>query len=100
MSSFSTQAELLASIKRTFSNPDWERTACMQLHALRMTPGMMAEEYMASFEMLTAWTSFNEAALEDMYTCGLPQSILLKVYSQTSLPSGLASWKADVCNLD
>ena len=32
--------------------------------------------------------------------CGLPQLILLKVYSQTSLPSGLASWKAVIHNLD
>ena len=99
-SSFGTLAELLALIKRTFGNPDWERTACTQLHALRMTPGMTAEEYMASFKMLTTWTSFNEAALEDTCICGLPQVILLKVYSQTSLPLGLASWKAVVCNLD
>ena len=53
MSSFGTLTELLASIERTFGDPDWERTARMQLHALRMTPGMMAEEYMASFEMLS-----------------------------------------------
>jgi len=89
MSSFGTLAELLALIERTFSDPDWERTAHMQLHALRMTLGMMAE-YMASFEMLATQTSFNEAALEDTYICRLPQLILLKVYSQTSLPSGLA----------
>jgi len=70
------------------------------LNTLRMTPGMMAEEYTASFKMLATQTSFNEAALKDMYIHGLPQSILLKVYSQTSLPSGLASWKAVICNLD
>src|SRR5882724_6303396 len=99
-SSFGTLAELLASIKRTFGDPDWERTTHMQLHALKMTLGMTAEEYMASFEMLATWTSFNGAALEDMYICGLPQSILLKVYSQTSLPSGMASWKAVIHNLD
>ena len=74
-SSFSTLAELLASIKRTFSDPDQERTACTQLHSLRMTLGMMAEEYMASLEMLTAQTGFNEAALKDMYIRGLPQLI-------------------------
>ena len=61
---------------------------------------MTAEEYMASFKMLATWTGFNEAALKDTYICGLPQSTLLKVYSQTSLPSGLASWKAVICNLD
>src|SRR5882724_8519106 len=99
-SSFGTLAELLASIKRTFGDPDWERTTHMQLHTLRMTLGMMAEEYIASFEMLTARTGFNEAALEDIYIHGLPQLILLKVYSQTSLPSGLASWKVVVHNLD
>src|SRR5882724_11655163 len=100
MSSFSTLAELLASIKRTFSDPDREKTSHTQLHALKMTLGMMAEEYMASFEMLAAWTSFNKAALKDTYIHGLPQLILLKVYSQTSLPLGLASWKAIICNLN
>src|SRR5882724_3648241 len=78
MSSFGTLAELLASIKRTFSNPDQERTAHTQLHALRMTLGMMPEEYMASFKMLAAWTGFNEAALKDTYIQGLPQLIHLK----------------------
>src|SRR5882724_6353490 len=100
MSSFSTLAELLALIERTFSDPDRERTTHSQLHALKVTPGMMAEEYMASFKMLTAWTGFNKAALKDTYIHGLPQVILLKVYSQTSLPSGLASWKAVICNID
>src|SRR5882724_2723666 len=100
MSSFGTLAELLALIERTFGDPDQERTTRTQLHALKMTLGMMAKEYTVSFEMLAAQTGFNEAALEDMYICRLPQSILLKVYSQTSLPSGLASWKAVVCNLD
>src|SRR5882724_10846406 len=100
MSSFGTLMELLASIERTFGDPDWERTTCTQLHTLRMTLGMMAEEYMASSKMLATQTSFNEAALKDMYICGLPQAILLKVYSQTPLPSGLASWKAVVHNLD
>ena len=100
MSSFGTLVELLALIERTFGDPDWERTANTQPHALRMTPGMTAEEYTASFEMLTTRTSFNEAALEDTYIRGLPQSILLKVYSQTTLPLGLASWKAVICNLD
>ena len=67
MSSFAILVELLALIERTFGDPDWERTARMQLHALRMTPGMMAEEYMASFEMLATQTHFNEAALKDTY---------------------------------
>src|SRR5882724_6276112 len=71
MSSFTTLVELLASIERTFGNPDQERTSRIQLHALRMTLGMTAE-YTASFEMLAAWTGFKEAALEDMYICGLP----------------------------
>ena len=74
-SSFGTLAELLASIERTFGEPDQERTTHMQLHALRMTLGMIAEEYTASFEMLAAQTSFNEAALKDMYIRGLPQLI-------------------------
>jgi len=46
------------------------------------------------------YTSFNEAALEDASVQGLPQSILLKVYSQPSLPYGYDNWKAVMCNLD
>ena len=65
-----------------------------------MVLGMMAEEYTASFEMLAAWTSFNKEALEDTNIHGLPQAILLKVYSQTSLHLGLDSWKAVIFNLD
>src|SRR5882724_5780173 len=100
MSTFNTLEGLLTSIKRTFGNPDKERMACAQLHALKMTPGMTAEEYTANFEMLAGWTGFNEAALEDAYVQGLHQSIFLKVYSQTSLLSGMDNWKAVMCNLD
>ena len=62
----------------------------------KMTTGMMADEYMAKFKMLSGRTGFNEAALEDTFIWGLPQPILSKVYSQTSLPSGLDNWKT-VC---
>src|SRR5882724_9643902 len=65
-----------------------------------MMMGMMADEYMAKFEMLVGRTGFNEAALEDTFIWGLPQPFLSKVYSQTLLPSGLDNWKTFVCNLD
>src|SRR5882724_648893 len=65
-----------------------------------MTTGMMADKYMAKFEMLADRTGFNDAALEDVFIQGLPQSILFKVYLQTSLLSGLDNWKTIVCNLD
>src|SRR5882672_3459272 len=74
--------------------------ACAQLHALKITMGMTADKYMAKFEMLAGRTGFNEVALEDAFIRGLPQSILFKVYSQMSLPSGLDNWKTAVCNLD
>ena len=99
-STFNTLEGLLTSIEKSFGDPDRERMACTQLHALKMMPGMTAEEYTANFEMLSRRTGFNKAALEDAYVQGLPQSILLKVYSQTSLLSGMDNWKAVVCNLD
>ena len=99
-SMFATLAELLSSIERTFGDPDQERTARAQLHALKMTTGMMADEYTARFEMLADRTGFNDAALEDTFIRGLPQSILFKVYSQTSLPLGLDNWKMVIHNLD
>src|SRR5882724_864428 len=99
-SMFATLAKLLSSIERTFEDPDRERTACAQLHALKMTTGMTADEYMARFEMLADRTGFNDAALEDTFIHGLPQLILFKVYLQTSLPSGLDNWKAIVQDLD
>jgi len=99
-STFTTLAELLAGITRTFGDPDRERTARAQLHTLKMTTGMTADEYMAKFEMLARRTGFNEVALEDAFIRGLPQSSLLKVYLQTSLPSGLDNWKTIICTLD
>src|SRR5882724_10442133 len=71
---FNTLKGLLTSIERTFGDPDKERTAPAQLHALRMTPGMTTEEYMANFEMISGRTGFNDTALEDGYIWGLPQS--------------------------
>jgi len=50
-----------------------------------MMTGMTADEYMGNFEMLTRRTGFNEVALEDTFIWGLPQLILSKFYSQTSL---------------
>src|SRR5882724_3753388 len=63
-SMFSTLVELLACIERIFSDPDQERMVHTELHALRMTVGMTADEYMAKFKMLAGRTSFNDAALE------------------------------------
>src|SRR5882724_6157649 len=99
-STFSTLTELLSRIERTFGDPDRERTAHAQLHALKMTVGMTADEYTARFEMLADRIGFNNAALEDTFIQGLPQSILFKVYLQASLPSGLDNWKTIVHNLD
>ena len=48
----------LESIKKTFRDPDWAWTACAQLHELKMTPGTMAEDYTAQFEMLAGRTGF------------------------------------------
>ena len=81
-SMFTTLAELLSSIKRTFRDPDQERMARAQLHTLKMTTGMTADEYTAKFEMLADRTGFNDAALEDAFIRGLPQLILVKVYLQ------------------
>src|SRR5882724_4168383 len=67
MSTFNTLEGLLTSIERTFGNLDKERMACAQLHALRMTPGMTAEEYTTNFEMISGRTGFNDTALEDTY---------------------------------
>ena len=55
---------------------------------------------MAWFEMLVGRTGFNDAALEDIYVRGLPNSILQKIFTQVTLPNGLAAWKTVVRNLD
>ena len=90
----------LESVEKTFGDLDWAWTACAQLHELRMTPGTMAEDYMARFEMLMGRTGFNDAALEDIYIQGLPNSILQKIFTQVTLPNGLAAWKTVIRNLD
>ena len=62
----------LENIKKTFGDLDWAQTAHRQLHELKMTPGNMAEDYVAQFEMLMGRTSFNDAVLKDIYVRGLP----------------------------
>ena len=59
-STFNTLEELLAAIERTFGDPDCKRTACTQLHALKITAGMTADEYMANFEMLVERTGLTK----------------------------------------
>ena len=59
-------------IEKTFGDLAQAWTAHAQLHELKMTPGTMAEDYMAQFEMLAGRTGFNDAALKDIYVQGLP----------------------------
>ena len=54
----------------------------------------------AKFEMLVGRTSFNEVALEHMFIQGLPQSILVKVYSWNLSLLDLDNWMTIVHNLD
>ena len=61
-----------------------------------MAHRMMAEDYTARFEMLVGRTGFNDAALEDIYVRGLPNSILQKIFAQVTLPNSLAAWKTVV----
>src|SRR6266481_7937979 len=96
---FHTLDEILANIERTFGDPDWVRTACMQLHELKMTQDMTAEDYTARFKMLAGRTGFNNEALKDAYIRGLPYLILQKVYAKKVLPNGLEGGKTVVCNL-
>jgi len=65
-SMFNTLGEFLAAIERTYGDPDHDRMAPTQLHALNMMAGMTTDEYTANFEML-AGRSFNEEVLEDAY---------------------------------
>ena len=83
----------LESVEKTFEDPDRARTACAQLHELKMTPSTMAEDYTAHFEMLAGRTGFNNTALKDIYVWGLPNSILQNIFAQPTLPNGLAAWK-------
>jgi len=71
MSSIRTLDTLLENIENAFSDPDQERLAHMQLHALKMTVGITAKEYMAKFKMLAGSTWYNNAALEKAYIQGL-----------------------------
>ena len=81
----------LESAEKTFRDLDWAWTAHAQLHELKMTTSTTAEDYMARFEMLAGRTSFNDAALEDIYVRGLPNLILQKIFAQVTLPNGLAA---------
>ena len=76
----------LESVEKTFRDLDRAWTARTQLHKLKIAPGTTAEDYTARFEMLAGRTSFNDAALEDIYVRGLPNSILQKIFAQVTLP--------------
>ena len=95
-----TLAAFLDNVEKTFGDPDRAWMARTQLHKLKMTPGNMAEDYIAQFEILAGRTGFNNIALEDAYVRGLPHSILQKVFVQTTLPKGLEEWKTVIQNLD
>ena len=95
-SQMQTLDTFLESVEKTFGDPDRARTARTQLHELKMAPGTMAEDYTAWFEMLVGRTGFNDAALKDIYVWGLPNSILQKIFTQVTLPNGLAAWKTVV----
>ena len=47
MSQIQTLDIFLENVEKTFGDPDRARTACAQLHDLKMTPGTTAEDYMA-----------------------------------------------------
>ena len=87
-SQMQTLAIFLESIEKTFGDPDWAQKARAQLHELKMTPGTMAEDYTARFEMLAGRTSFKNTALEDIYIRGLPNSILQKIFAQVKAEHG------------
>jgi len=55
----------LACIERAFGDPDWERMAFSQLHALKMMTSIMPDEYMDKLEMLVGRTAFNKVVLGD-----------------------------------
>ena len=84
--SFRTLNTLLVNIENAFGDPDQERMACMQLHVLKMTVGMMAEVYLDKFEMLVGRTRINDTALERMNmseafpTCSSQRSTLRQCY--------------------
>jgi hypothetical protein len=87
-------------VQEAFGDPDLARTARTKLHNLKMTSGMSADEYTAQFEILAGRTGFNDAALEDAFTRGLPATILDKIHAQPSLPTNLKAWKESACQID
>ena len=64
-----------------------------------MTPGMSANDYTAQFGILAGRTGFNDAALNDVYSCGLSTIIPDKVHAQPSLPTNLRAWKEQAVKL-
>ncbi|KAF9514904.1 hypothetical protein BS47DRAFT_1342512 [Hydnum rufescens UP504] len=86
--------------------PGWE-TFCthfeaafeLQLHTLKMTQGMTAEEYTMAFEAISGKTGFNDGALMDVYEHGLLHSLVKKIHLDT-LPMSLQEWKDKATCID
>jgi hypothetical protein len=98
--SIGTFEDFAQRVQDAFGDPDRSRTARTKLHSLTMISGMSADEYTAQFEILAGRTGFNDAALEDAYSRGLPAAILDKIHAQPSLPADLRSWKETACRID
>ena len=92
-STIQTFEDFARHVEDAFGDPDHARTTHTKLHSLRMTPGMSADDYTAQFKRLAGRTGFNDAALEDAYSCGLPMIILDEIHAQPSLPTTLRAWK-------
>jgi len=73
MSSFGTLAEFFGIDQKDLRQPRLGKDCSYTATCTKDDTGYDSRGYMASFEMPAAWTSFNEAALVDMYICGLPK---------------------------
>jgi len=82
-----------------FGDSDRQAQARQNLHNLKMTRGMTAEEYTAAFEALASRTAFNDEALMDAYERGLQRGIIEKIHLDT-LPTTLQNWKDKAIRID
>lgn len=98
-SPFASWDDFRARFEAAFGDSDRQAQARQNLHNLRMTKGMTAEEYTAAFEALAGRTAFNDEALMDAYERGLLRGIVEKIHLD-DLPTTLQDWKNKAIRVD
>lgn len=99
---YATFDDFQDAFEKAFGNADKAQKARTELAKLSMKPGDSVEEYTTQFETYAKLTGYNDEALIEIYSNGLLQRMVDKIYSnpEGTLPPTLEAWKTKARQLD